>query len=199
MIEYQRRIGITGGIASGKSSVGRFLYEVKGLPILDADIYAREELENNTDCIDKILRRYSHKENISIRNQPLKINREKLAEIIFHDIKERKWLEELIHPNVRIRLESELKKHQDKPIVILVIPLLFEAKFEDLCNEVWVIYCEIEQQYERLMARNKIDRHKAKKIIESQFSIKEKARRANIIIDNRGMMNSWINEIEKYI
>ena len=143
----QRRIGLTGGIASGKTSVGEYLSQEKKIPILDADLYAHATLENNKDISKAILNRYGE----LIRNSDQTINRKKLGTIVFSNLSELRWLEKQIHPSVKSYFQKDLMKFQNEPIVILMIPLLFETDMTNICSEYWVVSCNPEQQLERLI------------------------------------------------
>ena len=194
----QRRIGITGGIASGKSSIARYLETSKNIPILDADLFAREALTQNTQIALKVLGRYG--EQITQQKDcKEEINRLVLGEIIFSDKKEKLWLESLIHPFVRKRFDEELSKLRYSPKVALVIPLLFEANLHDICSEIWLIYCTIEQQYERLKLRNNFNDKQSKLRIESQLPIDHKRQLSDIIIDNSGTIQSSYNQIDRLL
>ena len=113
----QRRIGLTGGIASGKSTVGRLL-AARGLPLLDADGFAREALAPGSPGAQAVLARYGT------------LDRAALGRIVFADAAERQWLEQLVHPLVRARFAAELERLAAAPVVVLMIPLLFEAGLE---------------------------------------------------------------------
>ena len=157
----QRRIGLTGGIASGKSSVGRHLAEL-GLPVLDADIYAHEALAPGSSGSEMVLQRYGPpiaeptQNNQSATEQARRINRRALGQIVFNDPEERQWLEQLIHPLVRARFEAELTRLHHESTVVLMIPLLFEARLEELCSEIWVVNCSDKQQLKRLQQRDNL-------------------------------------------
>ena len=131
----QRRIGLTGGIASGKSSVGRWLVE-EGLPVLDADQYAREALAPGSQATNTVLQRYGPTVQA---DGGAAIDRAALGRIVFQDAAERQWLEQLIHPIVRERFDHALSLHAKTPAVVLMIPLLFEAGLESLCSEIWLV------------------------------------------------------------
>ena len=135
----QRRIGLTGGIASGKSSVGRLL-EARGWPVLDADRFARDALAPNTPASEAVVERFGDAVGTAAH-----LNRKALGRIVFNDSVERRWLEALIHPVVRDRFEQELERHSHEPVVVLMIPLLFEAGLESLCSEIWLVNCSPEQ------------------------------------------------------
>ena len=138
----QRRIGLTGGIASGKSSVGRWLAN-EGLPVLDADQYARDVLQPGGSATALVLERYGSRVHGSEADG---IDRAALGGIVFHNQEERRWLEQLVHPAVQQRFADALDALQDEPAVVLMIPLLFEAGLESLCSEIWLVDCDPEQQ-----------------------------------------------------
>jgi len=191
----QRRIGITGGIASGKSSVGAFLQETKGIPLLDADRYAHEALAPNQITTMAVIKRYGQKVTDQIQNKPPTLNRSLLGKIIFSNPKERLWLEELIHPIVKKRLQQELNAKKNLSRVALIIPLLFEADLTSLCSEIWVIKCNLNQQYKRLLKRDGLNTTKAKQRIEAQWPIEKKLRLADVVIDNSGELREWESQI----
>ncbi len=191
----QRRIGITGGIASGKSSVGAFLKENKGIPLLDADIYAHEALEPNQIATTAVIKRYGQKVTDQIQDQPPALNRSLLGKIIFSSCKERLWLEELIHPIVEKRFQKELANKKNLSKVALIIPLLFEAELTSLCSEIWVVKCNLNQQYERLFKRDGLNKIEAKQRIEAQWPLEKKLCLADVVIDNSGGFREWEDQI----
>jgi len=157
----QRRIGITGGIASGKSTIGKYVTSVKKIPILDADIYSHEALRTGTKATNAVIKRFGpivSKETDS----GLSINRLVLGDIIFSNANEKIWLENLLHPIIKKRFIDDLNKEKDLPIIGLMIPLLFEANLTYLCSEVWLVCCTINQQFDRLMYRDNLDFKQAK-------------------------------------
>ena len=175
----QRRIGLTGGIATGKSTVGQLLQEHHGLPVLDADLFARQALAPGTEGARVVLERYGT------------LDRPALAHIVFGDPAERHWLEQLVHPLVRQRFEEELTQLAAKPLagqaaVVLMIPLLFEAGLEELCSEVWLVDCDEHQQLARLMARNGLNQAEAQGRIHAQWPLERKRLLADRTISNRG-------------
>jgi dephospho-CoA kinase len=173
----QRIIGITGGIATGKSTVSEYLNTVYGLRILDADIYAREALTE--DLIAAIALRYGDR----ILQSDRTLDRAELGRIIFQDAAERQWLESQIHPCVRDRMQAEAEQHRPST-VIMVVPLLFETGMQDLVTETWVVTCTPEQQLERLMQRNHLSEGEAKLRIASQMPLAQKIAIADLVIDN---------------
>jgi dephospho-CoA kinase len=159
----KRIIGLTGGIATGKTTVANYLAIAYNLPILDADIYARDAVSIGSPILNAIHLRYL--EQILLPDGSL--NRSKLAEIIFNSEEERRWLESLIHPYVRQRFLEEIAV-SPQPMV-LAIPLLFEAKMTDLVTEIWVVSCSKEQQIQRLIERDRLTYEQALSRINSQM------------------------------
>ena len=111
----QRRIGLTGGIASGKSTVGRLL-EKRGWPVLDADRYARDALKPNSASACAVVARYG-----AVVGDASSLNRAELGQIVFKNPIERQWLEQLVHPLVRQRFHQELQRLQNAPVVVLMV------------------------------------------------------------------------------
>ena len=179
----QRRIGLTGGIASGKSSVGQLLSS-HGWPVLDADRFAREALTRGSTATQAVLARFGR--GVQAENAAGCVDRAALGRRIFADARERLWLEQLIHPLVRERFDQELQRLDAAPVVVLMVPLLFEANLTALCSEVWLVDCEQEQQILRLMQRNNLTQQEAKHRLAAQWPLADKRRLADQIIDNRG-------------
>ena len=193
----QRRIGITGGIASGKTIIGDFLFQAKQWPILDADIYAHEALRAKSQIFKKVLLRYGSKiiEN-STKNDQI-INRKALAKIIFQNDVEKKWLEEAIHPFVNTRIEEELDKLKSNSVIILIIPLLFEKNYTDLCSEICYIDCPRSMQLKRLQSRDKLSLEEANQRIDAQWDNALKKQFADHIITNSDNDEKWKVQLKK--
>jgi dephospho-CoA kinase len=187
-----RLIGITGGIATGKSTVSRYLADTYQLPILDADLYAREAVEIGSPILEAIFNRYGNR----VRMPDNTLDRKQLGEIIFNQLDERRWLESQIHPYVRTCFETALARLEAKTI-ILVIPLLFESHMTDLVTEIWLVYCSRDEQIKRLMERDKLTYEQAIARLESQLPIEEKAALADIILDNSSTKEDLYCQIDK--
>ncbi|MDM7936119.1 MAG: dephospho-CoA kinase [Cyanobium sp. CZS 48M] len=183
---HQRRIGLTGGIATGKSRVGRLLAERHGLPVLDADSYAREALAACSQGEQAVLERYGAR----VRHATGGIDRAALGRIVFADGAERAWLEALIHPLVRARFDADLARLATAPVVVLMIPLLFEAGLEGLCSEVWLVDCEEDQQLKRLMARDRLSEAEARARVAAQWPLERKRPLADLVIENSGAVEA---------
>ncbi len=173
----QRIIGITGGIASGKTTVSDYLHLTYGLPILDADIYARQALTG--DRLEQLRDRYGDQIFDPFGN----LVRAQLGAIVFADADERSWLESLIHPYVKETLIHEAQKLAPATVV-MVVPLLFEAGMQNLVTEIWAIACDPKLQLQRLMQRNQLTKSEALQRINSQKPQVEKLALADVIIVN---------------
>jgi dephospho-CoA kinase len=188
----QRVIGITGGVGMGKTTVSNYLANAYHLPVLDADLYAREAVEPGSMVLTEIVERYGS--NILLSNGTL--DRRRLGDIVFNSPAERLWVEQRIHPFVRDRMETELQRlAQSHPTVVLVIPLLFEARMTDLVTEIWVVQSQANQQKERLMQRDHLNLEQIQIRIDSQMAIEKKVAQADVVIDN----SSTLQELHRTI
>lgn len=188
---HKHLIGLTGGIATGKSTVTNYLATQYQLTILDADIYAREAVSLGSPILNQIATKYG--ENILLADGNL--NRMKLGEIIFQEPQEKIWVENMIHPYVRNCFEKAINELSAN-ILVLAIPLLFEAKLQSLVNEIWVVYCSHEQQLQRLIERNNLSPAQAIARIKNQLSLTEKIALADVVLDNSGTVASLFQQID---
>lgn len=189
----QRKIGLTGGIATGKTTVTDYLCDRAQLPILDADVYAREAVAVGSPVLGAIAARYG----AEILQPDGSLKRTRLGEIVFADATERAWLESQTHPFVRDRFRQTLDQLQTEPIVILAIPLLFEAQLEALVTEIWVVTCTPAQQLARLMQRNALTRSQAESRIAAQWPLTQKCERADVVLDNSGTLPELYDQIDR--
>ncbi|MGB3655457.1 MAG: dephospho-CoA kinase [Rivularia sp. (in: cyanobacteria)] len=187
----KRIIGLTGGIATGKTTVANYLANAYNLPILDADIYAREAVAADSPLLEQIVKR--HGEKILLADGSL--NREKLGEIVFNNQQERLWIDSLIHPYVSDRLSLGIKDISAKTL-ISVVPLLFEAGMTDLVTEIWVVSCSEKQQLERLMQRNQLTLEQAQVRINSQMPLSKKKKKADIVLDNSSNVDELLKQVD---
>lgn len=194
----QRRIGLTGGIASGKSTVGRLLADRHGLPVLDADLYAREALAPGSAASRAVLERYGPTVRAGGEAEAV-LDRAALGRIVFADAAERRWLEELVHPLVRQDFAAELERLAAAPVVVLMVPLLFEAGLENLCSEVWLVDCEPQQQLQRLLARDQLSEAEARARIAAQWPLVLKRSLADQRIDNSGTAEALEMQIQSLL
>ena len=192
----QRRIGITGGIASGKTIIGDFLFQAKKWPIVDADLYAHEALISNSPISKKVLSRYGSTiiQNSSKNDQI--INRKALAKIVFQNDIEKNWLEGIIHPFVNKRIAEELEKLKLNSIVILIIPLLFEKNYTGLCSEICYVDCSRSMQLKRLQSRDQLSLEEANQRIDAQWDNALKKQFADHIINNSNNDETWKEQLK---
>ncbi len=186
----RRIIGLTGGIATGKTTVANYLASTYNLTILDADVYSREAVSVGSSILQAIASRYGEQ----ILLQDGNLNRQNLGEIIFSNSEERLWVEGLIHPYVRDRFVTEMKSLPVKTL-ICVVPLLFEANLTNFVTEIWVVSCQEKQQLERLMQRNHLTLEQAQARINSQMPIGEKIARADVVLDNSSTLEELLRQI----
>jgi len=185
----QRIIGITGGIACGKTTVANYLGDRYGLPILDADVYARSAL--TAENLRLIGDRYGQ----GILHSDGSLDRRRLAQIIFNDPQEKKWLEALIHPHVRDQLVQGIKAHFPQTVVA-VVPLLFEANMTDLVSEIWLITCPKQIQLERLIQRNHLSQAEAEQRINSQQPPSAKIPFADHVLDSSLPLENLYQQVQ---
>ena len=178
-----RIIGLTGGIASGKTSVAQLL-ERLGAVVVDADRLAREIVEPGEEALAGIIAAFGDK----VLNCDGTLNRAALSEIVFSDQTARRTLETITHPAIRQRAEQRLARLKEAGVetAFYMAPLLFEAGTASRVHEVWVVYLDRKTQLERLMARDGLNREAALLRIASQMPMEEKKRLASIVIDNSG-------------
>jgi dephospho-CoA kinase len=187
----KRIIGLTGGIATGKTTVANYLASAYNLPIFDADIYARDAVSVGSPILNAITQKYGEQILLPDGN----LNRQKLGEIIFDNQQERQWLEGLIHPYVKECFEKAIAESTAETLV-LVIPLLFEAQMTHLVTEIWVVSCSQEQQLQRLIQRNHLSYEQAQARINSQLPLAEKVVRADVVLNNSSTLDILLHQVD---
>ncbi len=191
-------IGLTGGIGTGKSTVSKIIRD-RGFPIIDADLIAREVVEIGETAYSMIIDAFGKQ----ILNMDGSIDRKKLGSIVFNDIDSRLKLNDIVHPQVYKKIKERLLYYSRKnDIIFLDIPLLIEEsesfrKSGIIFDEIWVVYADIETQIRRIIERDNTDYESATIRIESQLSIHEKLKYANVIINNTGDMEELVLNVEK--
>lgn len=186
-------IGLTGGIASGKSTVSDYLKD-KGYPIVDADVISREVVE-----VGKIgLERISEKFGTDVLNDDGSLNRKALRNIIFSDEQARLDLNSILHPIIHDEILTQLKNYVDKgnDIIIFDAPLLLENNLQDLVDEVWVVSTSYKIQIDRIMKRDGISEKDSRDIISKQMPLYVKEKLADLILYNNGDINNLYEQVE---
>ncbi|MEW4306474.1 dephospho-CoA kinase [Rossellomorea marisflavi] len=189
-------IGLTGGIASGKSTVSAFLQD-KGYTIIDADLAARMVVEVGQPAYLAIVEAFGK----GILQENGQIDRAGLGAIIFNDQTKRNLLNGIVHPAVR----SLMLSHKDEAIengkqtVIMDIPLLFESDLTWMVDRTIVVTVEEDVQLSRLMKRNELTEEEAASRISSQLPLREKAEKADAVIDNNGSVEDTLKQVEELL
>lgn len=183
-------LGLTGGIASGKSTADDF-FKKENIPIIDSDLIAHQIMEVGQNGYNAVVAYFG----TNILNDDQTINRRQLGEIVFSDKAKLKKLNELTHPLVHqeIKLQMEQYSLEKEKLVVIDVPLLFESGFESLCYGVLVISISPELQIKRLMKRNNFTKKEALARIDNQMPLSEKEKRATYVVANIGT----ISDLEK--
>ena len=190
----KRIIGLTGGIATGKTSVSSYIKRHFSIPVLDADEYARNEIRLNSTLSKLIKQQYG--KSIYLENGDLDYQR--LRNIIFYDVKQKEWLENKIHPYVKQIFITEIKKSKSRTL-ILDLPLLFESKLTFLVTEIWIVYCNEQEQLKRLMKRNSLNKKDGIIRMKNQLPFKDKVKTADYILDNSSTFENLYIQINEVI
>ncbi|EKN65064.1 dephospho-CoA kinase [Neobacillus bataviensis LMG 21833] len=176
-------IGLTGGIASGKSTVSNMFKEMD-ITVVDADVEARLAVKKGEPAYNKIIAEFG----TGILMEDGEIDRPKLGSIIFHQAEKRQLLNEITHPEVRKRMRNQIdnatKKNED--VVVLDIPLLFESKLTGMVDKTILVFVDNETQLQRLIERNNLTVEDAEARIRSQMPLSEKVMLADVVINNNG-------------
>ncbi len=172
------KIGLTGGIAAGKSSVAN-LFAERGVTIIDADLIARQLVEKDQPALIKIQQHFGD----SVINADGSLNRQKLSDIIFSNKTQKIYLENILHPLIYATIQCQIDSLSDE-YCILAIPLLFETKMQHFVDRILVVDCPVELQISRLKLRDQHNDAKINNIIESQVSREFRRQNADDILDN---------------
>ncbi|RIW29721.1 dephospho-CoA kinase [Bacillus salacetis] len=189
-------IGLTGGIASGKSTVSKLLVQ-KGFSVVDADAAARKVVEPGEPALGRIIEAFGK----GILLSDGSLNRAALGDIIFNDEKRRKELNGIVHPAVRAQMlsEKDMAFNNGKNTVIMDIPLLYESDLSWMVDRTIVVYVDRETQLTRLMERNSLAKAEALARIESQMPLEKKKELAEAVLDNRGTIESTLAQLDDLI
>ncbi len=183
------RVGLTGGIGSGKSTVAA-LFAALGVPVVDADELAHALAEPDQPAYDEIVKIFGK----SICDAAQSIDRKKLRERVFKNPAERAQLEAILHPRIRDAARSQLNKLH-APYCILVVPLLIETGFGDLVDRVLVVDASEEQQIQRTMRRSRLSEMEVRAILAAQISRRERLQKADDVIENSADENHLAQQV----
>jgi len=184
-------VGLTGGIAAGKTTVSNLFAEL-GVPVVDTDIISRKLLEPGELAYNEVCAHFGDR--ISGPND--EIDRAKLRKIVFTNPDEKIWLENMLHPLIYQRSHDAILEHTKASYVLVVIPLLFETNFQALVDRILVVDCPPEVQLERLVKRDHIDEPLALEMLAQQLSNAARLARAHDIIDNTANTTDLESQVE---
>lgn len=187
------RIGLTGGISSGKSTVSNML-KARGIPIIDADHIARDVVEPGEPALKKIISVFGS----TIIKENGILNRKKLGNIIFSDESLRYKLNSIMHPAIRAKMLSlaAYYEEQREKVIVLDIPLLIESELMGMVDKILLVYVDPDTQLERLMKRDQLSIDTAKLRINSQMPLEDKKQYADEIINNSLNLESTETQLE---
>lgn len=189
-----RIIGLTGGIASGKSLISGKLKELGAL-IIDADEIARSLTGPQSPALSEIRAAFGDE----VFTEQGELSRKKLGAIVFNSAGARERLNAIVHPLVLAEIKRQMEENILKgwPLVVIDAPLLLESGLGKMTEEVWVVALDEEEQLRRLMARNGLTREEAAQRLNAQMPLKEKLQYADRIIDNNGPMEETLEQLKK--
>ncbi|EEB09111.1 dephospho-CoA kinase [Schizosaccharomyces japonicus yFS275] len=191
-------IGLTGTIASGKSTVSNYIKKQHNLPVIDADVVAHRVVEPGTPCLKKIVREFG----TEVLKNDGSLNRPALGRIIFGDEQKRLRLNSIVHPAVRKEMLKELWRYyiRGTGIVFLDVPLLFEARMHLLCTTTVTIVCSPMNVKRRLMARNpELSEKEVEQRIHSQMSSQEKTQLTDFVLENESDVLSLYARVDRLL
>ena len=181
------KIGITGSIACGKSTICRYL-QSKGYTVIDTDKLSYSLTTKGNLCYNDIVQFFGKE----ILLETGEIDRKKLGNIVFNDKRKKEELEKIIHPHIRRAIED----YNDEEIVFFEVPLLYESHMGNLFYKVITVYAKEDLQIKRLMERNNISLEEAINRINNQMNVKEKIKRADYVIDNSKTLEESFKQID---
>ena len=185
------KIGLTGGIATGKSTVANYLKQ-KNITVIDCDTLAKQAVALNKPAYFEVINSFG----TDVLQANKEIDRSKLGSIVFNNRQKRMVLEQIVHKQVLKDVNDLLLEYNNKSIVVIDIPLLYEAKLEYLVDEIWVVYCSEEQQLLRLMQRNRFTKEQATARISAQMSLEQKKQQADVLLNNSSTVTELLNQVE---
>ncbi|TCK02983.1 dephospho-CoA kinase [Marinobacterium mangrovicola] len=184
------KVGLTGGIGSGKSAAAD-MFAGLGVPVVDADLIAREVVEPGEPALESIAQHFGK----AVIQGDGALNRRVLRERVFAEPSEREWLEQLLHPLINHRIRERLEA-SGAPYVMLVSPLLIESGQVDLVDRVIVVDVDKQTQIDRTIERDQVSADQVAKILASQCSRVERTRRADYLLDNGGSLEHLRAQVE---
>lgn len=189
-------IGLTGSIASGKSTVSS-MFEEFDIRVVDADKLAREVVEPGEECYEDIVKVFGKE----VLQADQTLDRKYLGKIVFADEEKRNQLNKIVHPAIRERMLKARDTYiaEGATCVVLDIPLLFESKLTHFVDKIVVVYVDESVQLDRLLSRDVLTKEEAEQRIQAQMPVREKRALADAIIDNNGTVKESLNQLESLL
>lgn len=188
------KVGLTGGIGTGKSTAVKYLNQ-NGYFIIDADEIAREVVEIGSEGLNAVVTEFGE----GILNEDLSLNRKELGEIVFKTKEKLNKLNQILHPLIRERIQYYEKQNSHLDVIFYDVPLLFETKQQNLYNEVLLIYASHETALSRVIERDRISESLARMKINAQFSMDIKKNLADFVIENEVTLDQLHKQLDHYI
>jgi dephospho-CoA kinase len=178
------RVGLTGGIASGKTTISNLFAQLI-VPVIDADVISHRLMQPGQAAFQKTIEHFGPEIVLSDGN----LDRKKLRQQVFQNPQQKKWLEDMLHPLIRQQILNKIEALGDTDYSLIVVPLMFETGFDQLMDKIIAIDCSAETQKSRLMMRDKIDKKLVEKMLQSQLPNRDRLNRADFVFSNSDNQN----------
>lgn len=192
-----KKIGLTGGIGTGKSTVSSYLEE-KGIPVIDADIVSRQVTEKGSPALSDIAEEFGPE----VITEEGELDRKLLGEIVFSDPDKRKALNGIVHKSIMDSIDRQLDSLENSgehPLAVVDAALLIETGLDKKMDEVWVVVTEKDIRIQRIMKRDDVTADLAEKKIDSQLSDEERIKKADAVLDNSGTVEELLKQMDKLL
>lgn len=197
LIKMTKILGLTGGIASGKTTVSNY-FKSLDIPVIDGDKTARQLMQTDQMLVKEIEESFGP----TVLQVDGLIDRKELGQLVFQSADKRRQLDEIVQPRIRAALLNQLDHliKQDQALIVLDIPLLYEKKYDEIVDEVMVVAVDFQTQKDRLMKRNpELTETDALNRIQSQLPLEEKVTRADLVIDNNHSIEKTFEQVNEWL
>lgn len=191
-----KAIAITGSIATGKSTVSKYLIQ-QGYPVIDTDIISRIVVEKGTIGLERLKENFGE----GIIQADGTLNRKALSNIVFNDAASKEKLNQILHPLISKESKERMAAYKEEghSLIFVDIPLYYEVDIDIPTDAVWLVYVSPDIQLERLMKRNLMSEEDARQLISNQISIQDKAKWSEIVIDNSNTPDETHKQIDQLL
>ena len=192
-------VGITGGVGAGKTEILKFLAEQEKIEVMLADEIAHELMEPDGACYEKLKELFAGD---AVFGADGKIERNRMAEVIFSDAAKREKLNDIVHPAVKTYVMERVKKEREKKelrVLVLEAALLIEEEYDSICDELWYIYTTEENREKRLMQNRGYSKEKVAQIFKSQLTEETYRKYCRVVIDNNGTKEDAVRQVAELL